>query len=48
MESWLGLQAGREVENSQQLRDGVLLALALANILPERFHNLRYFYTAGS
>jgi hypothetical protein len=41
MEAWLGLQAGREVENSQQLRDGVLLALALANILPERFHNLR-------
>ena len=42
MEAWLSLQVGHHVETSGQLRDGVIVATALANILPERFYNLRY------
>ena len=42
MEAWLSLQVGHHVETSGQLRDGVIVTTALANILPERFYNLRY------
>jgi GDP-D-mannose dehydratase len=42
MEAWLRLQVGGEVSGPAHLRDGVIVAEALANIQPDRFYNLRY------
>jgi hypothetical protein len=42
MEAWLRLQVGGAEVGPAHLRDGAIVAEALANIQPDRFYNLRY------